>query len=221
LLLLFALFVLASGSLCHRPIVHHGFECITPDDSVSYEPCIASDANGHVALAWSGEHGDRVDIWYVEKDPGGSWTEPENLTESGAGDGSRGISLCFDQTGTLHAAWSQAVGGGWVILYTWRQASGTWAVPETIRHEVAVLPHVGVDATGRVHLVFHDISSMGSNPCYASRAPSGAWSPVTVIRPGYTCFEVASSVHPDGRCIVGFTVDDDSAGSEEMVHWAS
>jgi hypothetical protein len=212
--------VLASGSLCHGPVVHNGFECITPDDSMSFEPCIASDAHGHVVLAWTRELGDRQDIWYVEMDSAGSWSEPVNLTESGTGEGSRAPSLCFDQSGTLHAAWASLLGNNWVILYAKRQGNGAWAVPETIRHEVAVLPRVGVDASGRVHLVFQDISSMGSNPCYVSRARSGAWSPVTVIRSGYTCFEVASAVRPDGTCVVAFT-ESDTVHFTERVFWVS
>ena len=220
LLLLFALFVLASGSLCHRPIVHHGFECITPDDSLSFEPCIACNANGHVVLAWTRNLSGKEDIWFVEKDSGGDWSEPVNLSQSGTGYGSRSISLCFDQTGTLHAAWSQALEFGWVILYTWRQAGGGWAVPETVRLGLPIYPHIGVAASGYVHLFFQDASGAGSNPCYATRAPSGEWSQVTELRSGYLCRDLAPFMHQDGRCIVAY-VERDSAHALGRVHWLS
>ncbi|MFO7652011.1 MAG: hypothetical protein R6X13_11810, partial [bacterium] len=102
-------------------------------------PCVACDASGNVVVAWTDYCGGGEDIWYVEKSPGGTWSEKRNLSQSGTGAGSKNVSLLFDSAGNLHAAWSQAIGDEWVVVYTRRDGS-VWAQPETIRQGTAVDP---------------------------------------------------------------------------------
>jgi len=201
LLLLTVCFTLTSCSLCRSPNADVDIECITPSDSMSYNPWIACDANGHVVLAWTRNVGGREDVWYVEKDSGGDWSQPANLSRSGGEWGSRNVSLCYDQSGALHAAWSQSVGIAWVIFYTRRELNGSWAVPETIVYGLAVEPSIGVDSSGSVHLLFEDMGN-GFNACYARRDPTAGWGPVSVLRDNYRCRHAALAVRPDGRCIV-------------------
>jgi hypothetical protein len=216
LFLLLGCFALTSGSLCHNPNPPVDIECITPSDSLSYNPWIACDDNGHVVLALTrGISGGREDVWYVEKDSGGDWSEPANLSQSGPEWGSRRVSLCYDRSGTLHAAWSQSVGLAWVIFYTRREPNGSWAVPETIVHGVAVVPSIGVDSSGSVHLLFEDIGD-GFNPCYVRRHPTAGWGQVSVLRDKYRSLNAALGVRPDGRCIVVYD-DKDSA----RTYWQS
>lgn len=219
LLMLVLCFALTSCSLCHSPNAHVEIECITPSDSLSYNPWIACDANGHVVLAWTRNIGGREDVWYVEKDSGGDWSQPANLSQSGGQWGSRRVSLCYDRSGTLHAAWSQAVDIAWVILYTRREMNGTWAVPETIVHGIAVIPSVGADSSGSVHLLFEDIG-YGFNACYARRDPTAGWGPVSVLRDNYRCRHAALAVRPDGRCIVVYA-EKDSAHVDGRTYWLS
>jgi hypothetical protein len=101
-----------------------------PSDSMSYNPWIACDANGHVVLAWTRNVGGREDVWCVEKGSGGDWSQPANLSRSGGEGGSRNVSLCYDRSGVLHAAWSQHVGFAWVIFYTRREPN--WTAPELL-----------------------------------------------------------------------------------------
>jgi len=182
---------------------------------MSYDPWIACDASGHVVLAWTRNVGGREDVWYVEKDSGGDWSQPANLSRSGGEWGSRCVSLCYDRNGVLHAAWSQSVGLAWVIFYTRREPNGNWAVPETIVHGVAVEPSIGVDSSGFVHLLFEDIG-YGFNPCYVRRHPTAGWGQVSVLRDKYRCLHAAFGVRPDGRCIVVYD-DKDSA----RTYWQS
>jgi hypothetical protein len=201
--------VLVSGSLCHNPNPPVDIECITPSDSMSYNPWIACDANGHVVLAWTRNTGGREDVWYVEKDSGGDWSQPTNLSMSGGQWGSRSVSMCYDREGILHAAWSQAVGPYWVILCARREPNGRWALPEIIVHGLAVVPSIGVDSSGSVHLLFEDIG-YGFNPCYAHRDPTSGWGPVSVLRDNYRCYHAAFGVRTDGRCIVVYDDKDSS-----------
>jgi hypothetical protein len=215
LLLLLVSLALTSGSLCHNPNPHVDIECITPSDSMSYNPWIACDASGHLVLAWTRNVGGREDVWYVEKDSGGDWSQPVNLSQSGGEWGSRNVSLCHDRGGTLHAAWSQSVGLAWVIFYTRRVPNGSWAVPETIVHGIAVRPSIGVDSAGSVHLLFEDFS-YGFDVCYARRDPTAGWGPVSVLHKRNHAGNAALGVRPDGRCLVAYD-DLDSA----RTYWRS
>ena len=218
-LTLAVMLALVSGSLCHNQNPPVDIECITPSDSMSYNPWIACDANGHVVLAWTRNVGGREDVWYVEKDSGGDWSQPANLSRSGGEWGSRMVSLCYDRSGTLHAAWSQSVRIAWVIFYTRREPNGIWAVPETIVHGLAVRPSIGVDSSGSVHLLFEDYG-YGFDACYARRDPTAGWGPVSVLRNRYHAGDAALGVRPDGRCIVVYS-ETDSGHARERTYWLS
>jgi len=207
LLLLTGLAVAASGSLCHRkPAASFEVENISSNPSTSDRPCIACTEDGYVALAWSDYATGHEEVWIVEKDKGGTWSSPYNLSKAGNINGSRGVSLCYSRDGTLHAAWSQLAPrgqtGAWTIVYTRRPPGGDWAVPETTWHGTAVLPHIGVDTSGTVHLEFENMSGGSSTICYASRAANGEWSPVQEVSAPYAATTGGIGVYDDGSAVV-------------------
>lgn len=180
---------------------------ISNNASYSRYPCIVCDDAGHVVLAWTDVVDDSLEIiCSVEKDEGGEWGERQII--HGSPYGARAPSLCFDNSGTLHAAWSQFLPPspryGWNIMYSRRPRGGDWAVPETITYGVAVQPSVAVGQDGIVHLIFADMG-YGSNLCYSQRVTNGIWSPVEVIRDGYRALDYWSlGVLDDGTCIAAW-----------------
>jgi hypothetical protein len=193
---------LLTASLCKTKPPEPGIEIenISNNQSESYYPCIACSRDGRVALAWSDYTTGWEEIWLVEKERDGQWTEPFNLSRAGTANGSRGVSLCFDPDGTLHAAWSQGVRSGWAIVYTQRPLGGEWSVPETLFYGTPVEPYIGVDASGRVHLLFMNLSGTWT-VCYANRDPAGGWSSVQKLSVHYSPHGFAIAVFDDGTVI--------------------
>ncbi len=214
LLLLAGLVVGASGSFCHRqPEPSFQIENVSNNPSYSDRPCIACTREGHVALAWSDYTTGHEEVWLVEKDKGGAWSAPYNLSKAGNINGSRGVSLCYDRDRTLHAAWSQFAprgqAGAWTIVYTRRPPGGDWAVPETIWHGTAVVPHICADTSGAVHLEFEDMSSR-STICYSSRSSAGMWAPVLEVSAPYTAAIGTGGIgaYDDGTAVVVWERDE-------------
>jgi hypothetical protein len=180
---------------------------ISNNASYSRYPCIVCDDAGHVVLAWTDVVDDSLEaICSVEKDEGGEWGERQVI--HGSPYGARAPSLCFDNSGTLHAAWSQFLPPspryGWNIMYSRRPRGGDWAVPETITYGVAVQPRIAVGQDGIVHLIFADMG-YGSNLCYSQRDTNGIWSPVEVVRDRYRVVGYWSvGALADGSCIAAW-----------------
>lgn len=222
LLLLAVSFVLASGSLCRRngrnEEPQFEIENISNNPSESHRPSIACSDDGRVALAWSDYATGWEEVWLVEKERGGRWTEPFNLSKAGTANGSRSVSLCFDQNGSLHAAWSQGVKIGWAIAYTRRPAGGDWAVPETIFYGTATQPRIAVDASGAVHLKFEVL--VGGNHwtiCYTNRSPAGIWSSVQEVSARNSAGNGDLAVFDDGTAIAAW---DDWTGRPVRILWS-
>ena len=204
--------LLLMGSLCwHEPEPEFEIENISNNPSWSQRPCIACSDDGRVVLAWSDYATGYEEVWLVEKEKGGRWTEPVNLSKAGNANGSRSVTLCFGTDGTLHAAWSQAVQIGqsgvwvWAIAYTRRPSGGEWAVPETIFHGTATRPHIAVDTSGTVHLQFTDMAG-GSHwtICYANRNPTGNWSPVQEVSAPWSAGDGDLAAIDDGTVVVAW-----------------
>jgi len=224
LLLLTGLVVAASGSLCHRrPVPSFEIENISNNPSTSDRPCIACTKDGHVALAWSDYATGHEEVWLVEKDKGGAWSAPYNLSQAGDINGSRSVSLCFGRDGTLHAAWSQFAPrgqtGAWTIVYTRRPPVGDWAVPETIWHGTAVLPHIGVDSSGTVHLEFEDMKGGRSTICCTSRSLEGLWCSVKEVSTKFDAVSGGLGVYDDGSAIAAWERDEGN-GDFGQLQWS-
>lgn len=208
LLLMLAFFVLASGSLCSRPETRPQVVNISNSDSAAEKPCIACDASGNLAIAWTDSRDGSEDIWLSERAPGGDWSAPHNVSRGGNPNGARNVSLCFDKEGGLHAAWSQYYSmngvGGWAIAYAHRPFGGDWAETETIFHGMASKPNIGVDGAGSVHLLFKDMVTGGYDACYTTRFSTGAWQPVQIVNPGVPCSDALLAARGDGTCIAAF-----------------
>lgn len=216
--------LLLMGSLCWRKDEpQFEIENISSNQSTSHRPSIACSDDGRVALAWSDYATGWEEVWLVEKEQGGRWTEPANISKAGNANGSRSVTLCFGTDGSLHAAWSQAVQIGqsgawvWAIAYARRPSGGEWAVPETIHCGTAVEPHVAVDASGTVHLAFHDMVGGYSTICYTSRSPSGIWSSIQEVSARHSAGVGGFALLHDGTAIAAW---DDRTGSPVRILWS-
>jgi hypothetical protein len=200
---------------CHpvKPEPHLEFEDISDSCDFEYPPAIACGPDGHVVLAWTDTRSGPENIWMVEKDRGGHWGQQYNLSQTEAD--SRFISLCYDSSGALHAAWQQLVApGNWVLFYTQRQVGGQWAPAETIRFGLAGSPHIGADKQGRVHIEFVNGGYPGDRICYLCRNTDGTWDPIRVLHDAYSANWGGLSVWPDGTVFVVW--EDDTTSGEQI-----
>ena len=205
LLLFAALFALTLGSLCHQPGPSFQIENISNNLTLSQYPSIACTQDGHVAIAWSDSATGQENIWLVEKTSGSSWTQPVNI--SNASEPSRSPWVAFGPDGVLHLAWSQFVTreefGGWVIVCQSRIGS-QWTPAETLSRGLSVEPRLAVDGSGRLHLLFWDISD---EVCYSSKAPESSWMQVQVLDKAILGGEGGLAVDAVGRCYATWHAD--------------
>jgi TolB protein len=129
-------------------------------------------------------------ILYSQLPPGGVWTEPYILAQSG--DFLEKPHLAFQSGGAVHIIWSNGTQQNLIYYYVRRNTDGSWTTPEAIVNTPANLfgGHIEVDSTGGVHVAWvNDFI----NVYYRYRSPSGVWSDPAIISAGLS----PGSTRPD------------------------
>ena len=149
-------------------------------------PVVVRDGHGNGAALWEildsssgGYLGATADFR-----AGGGWAAPTAL------DGGIAAQLASDARGDLLAVWTDLAGTVQRIRAAFRPAGGAWRTPVYVSRadEVASIPHVAMDASGRALVVWTAYPSAGGYPKLASvksasRSAGGRWSqPLTVAR---------------------------------------
>ncbi|MBI3958737.1 MAG: MoaD/ThiS family protein, partial [Chloroflexi bacterium] len=170
------------------------WEQISPPGHNANRPQLALDRNGAPHVVWYDVN--EEEIYYTNRE-GGSWSTPENISQSpatfaGGTISSQGPSLALDSAGRVHAAWLESVSrlhldsvkyavqqeGGW-------QRSLLMSRPEIVRdmdRNAGINVQVAAGAQGDVHVVWHDVGESSELRIYESNnlAPAG-WSLPTLI----------------------------------------
>jgi hypothetical protein len=188
-------------------------EDVSSDSSGAEYPVIVCNNSGHVVLGWTSNPTGYNSIWIVEKDRGGQWEPRYNLSHNAID--ARSLTLCYDSSGTLHAAWQQLVPIGgtatWVLFYTNRPLGGSWAEPETLWFPYPTQPLLSADYSGRVHLLYSGGSGI-FRFCYSYCDPGGQWAPARDIGGGDLAQCADLSVRRDGKVYVVWTEVENSLG---------
>ncbi|MHA1218621.1 MAG: hypothetical protein ACTSO5_08060 [Candidatus Heimdallarchaeaceae archaeon] len=136
----------------------------------SYNPSIATDAEGNVHITWDDRTiyagaGDDFDIFYKRWNTSTSiWTTTEVVSTESTGD-SYDTSLAVDTLGNIHIAWydlTDYAGAGTdmdIFYKRWDTATSLWTTTEVISTEStdhSYNPSLAVDTLGNVHIAWED-----------------------------------------------------------------
>ncbi len=133
-------------------------------------PALAVDANGTVHLAWvdfdSITVPNNFEIRYMKKPSNGSWTPPQNVSDTSGTSSAPDIAVAAD--GTVSIVWTDNTPGSPTIFYSDLSSGGS------IPGASGTAPQIAVDANGTPHVVWQD-TSVPSSVLYARRTAAG-WS---------------------------------------------
>ena len=145
---------------------------VSCDTLYSASPDLATDGRGNLYLVW-GSLPSQYDYnnlrCVIRARVNGEWTRI-NTVSTGP---TWGCFVAADPQGRVHVVWEERIGPGgidpeYAVMYRMRRVDGTWSPPETVEIHVFIRQaRVGVDPTGRVHVIW------GGH--YASRSPEGVW----------------------------------------------
>ncbi len=123
-------------------------------DYYSWLPEIACDDNGNVFASWCESIQGFSDIFFSECSLGGSWSEPENISNTPLVS-SYWVSLDADISGNIHLVYEEDTGGELDVMYTLRDADGDWTEEENISqtNELSAASCVRV-SDGIIHIVW-------------------------------------------------------------------
>jgi hypothetical protein len=148
----------------------------TGSNDLSEYPAIAVDKNGNVHIAWSDQtelvpSGIDADVFYKRRSPDGTWTTAE-LVSTDSTDNLQQISIAVDHQGNPSIVWSDRTDVGdlggldYDIFYNNQIiATSTWLGMTLISSESdlgSYNPDVDVDEVGNIHIVWYDLSDLGS-----------------------------------------------------------
>lgn len=115
--------------------------------------------------------------------------------------------VAVGQDGTLHAAWSEFVDGVRQVFTARWEGGPDWVDSEQVSFTPGYsgFPALGLDATGRVHLVWYGFDGQTYRIHYRTHAPGEPWSATVVISRGVADANSPSmGVEPDGTLHVAF-----------------
>lgn len=138
--------------------------------------------NGHIHLIWETvPNGDYYrDVFYQERASGGTWTSPQNISNSLHISTDESI-IAVDALGSAHVLWSEGTtnpGGGYPdIFYVRHSIGGGWSVPLNISQQSwnhSSAAEMAVEPGGVVHVVWGYMGDFSLY--YARRGLDGVWS---------------------------------------------
>jgi hypothetical protein len=164
----------------------------------AWGPKLAVDPSGRVIATWYrwNEDGDTI-VQVTEREPGGAWSEPEDLSSAGA---RSYFPVVAASAGRAVVAWER---DDEVVEAAIRGAGGTWEAPLEIAEPGSGEPTVGVDAEGNA-IAGWSFDSVDGLIVEAATLPVGAtWTePVILSEPQLVeAAEPQVAVDPSGRAM--------------------
>jgi len=142
-------------------------EQLTTEASQKKTPLIAVDAADNLQVVFTDSRDSGVgihdEIYYKKKPAGGRWSGDTRLSVAVDSD-SQAPHLACAPDGNLHLAWEDDRDGNFEIYYRcFAAATGAWGPEERLTTEgsPSLDPHLAVDSSNQVHLVWHDGRYLG------------------------------------------------------------
>jgi hypothetical protein len=117
--------------------------------------------------------------------------------------------IATDNTGRLHACWSEAIGTGRRrIVYTWKHPDSSWAVPEEVTDSGGSSPALAVEpATGQPHIAFHWPADAQAELHYACRTGRN-WVVTCLTQNSHYDVSPSIALEPDGPAHIAWVTED-------------
>lgn len=121
-------------------------------------PAIAADPSDNLHLLWNDETPGNNEIYYKKSTDGGAtWTASRRLTSTSKDSYSAAVAL--DSSSHIHVVWHDYTPGNIEIYYMQSTDGGTtWTASKrlTATSGYSMWPDVAADASGNLHVVWHD-----------------------------------------------------------------
>ena len=155
----------------------------------SNPPAMVADGQGDLHLLWSDWASGVPDLYYAKRASDGSWTGPQNLSNSSLS--STGGRLAVDGNGTVHVIWGEWPGWWTFDLYYAQQGDeGVWSEPYAIARDLGMTGGTDLvaDPEGDVHVIWQGPGEVSGDIVYAKRDRDGTWSEPHNVSgtPGFT-----------------------------------
>lgn len=178
LALLACLLVLfASASAANADSAWLPAQVLSADGEDAAWPQVAIDPQGNAIATWQRSNGSKVVVQAAERSAGGSWSEPEDLSDPGEDAGEADVAV--DAEGNAIAVWRRLDGNNHTIIeLSERPFGGDWTEPiELSAHDVySYEPHVAVNASGDATVIWHAFGTGETLVQSAERPAGGTWS---------------------------------------------
>ncbi len=161
----------------------------------------------------------QTEIYYSYLVPGGTWTPPDNISNSPAN--SHSPALAVDAQGTLHALWQdysiEAHQGE--IVYVSKPAGGRWSAAENVSRTAgdSAGPTIALDARGTLHVAWYDNTPANWEILYASKPVLGSWTEAVNVS-GTSGRSGQPNLVYDNRNLLHLVWADDSPGDFDAFH---
>ena len=137
------------------------------------QPLLAMDADGNALVAWLRFNGSWTAAQVVSRPAGGSWGDPENLSERGGN--ARRLDMTMNSRGDAIVTWTQTLLTASADLYSSLRRAGSdrWARTQVTQYWSGLEARIALDEQGNATAVWG-----GSFTISASFKPAGeAWQP--------------------------------------------
>lgn len=171
-------------------------------DNAQRKAAWAPDGTLYVSYVQSVDGTPHVFVKYT-RDGGVSWTALPRLSHEEA----FRPCVAVGADGTLHVAWSEFVGGVRQVFTARWEGGPAWAGSEQVSFTPGYsgFPALGLDATGRVHLVWYGFDGETYRIHYRTQVPGEPWAATAVVSRGVSDANSPSmAVEPDGTVHVAF-----------------
>lgn len=199
-LLVCSLVFFASASAADADSAWSPAQVLSAEGENALRPQVALDPQGNAIAVWQRSNGSKVVIQVAERPVGGSWSQPEDLSDSGEDAGEADVAV--DAEGNAIAVWYRFDGNNHTIVeLSERPFGGDWAEPiELSSHDVyAYEPHVAVNARGDATVIWHAFGTGETLVQSAERPAGGTWSePADLSPPGKEGTEAKAGVDAAG-----------------------
>ncbi|HET7511078.1 MAG TPA: hypothetical protein VFJ65_12610 [Solirubrobacterales bacterium] len=147
-------------------------------------PQVAIDPQGNAIAVWQRFNGSKGVIQAAERPAGGSWSEPQDLSDPGESAGEADVAV--DAAGNAIAVWRRLDGNNHTIVeLSERPFGGAWSEPiELSAHDVySYEPHVAVNARGDATVIWHAFGTGETLVQSTERPAGGSWSEPVDLSP--------------------------------------